>query len=62
MGISLFSSQGANQRPITAGLRKGPTANKTALLLESSTLAFLFRKPTTLNTQCGQITKNHNRR
>ena len=33
---------------LTTGLRKGGKANKNALLLNCSTLAFLFRKPTTL--------------
>jgi hypothetical protein len=34
---------------LTTGLRNGPSANKQALLLETLTVACLFRKPTTLN-------------
>jgi hypothetical protein len=33
---------------LTTGLHKGHVANKNALSLGESTLAFLFRKPTTL--------------
>lgn len=38
---------------LTTGLRKGREANKNAILLNLSTLAFLFRKATPLSAHCG---------
>lgn len=43
-----YNGKGYAKLHLTPCLRKWPTANKTALTLEASTLALMFRKPKTL--------------